>query len=77
MGADSAPDVWDEIQRQISMEGFSSADEVSRDALAALRREEDLRANQAGIDDMKAGRVTPLEDFDREFRRRNGIRVDG
>jgi Arc/MetJ-type ribon-helix-helix transcriptional regulator len=73
MPVELAPDVWDEIQRQISMEGYSSADEVVRDALAALRREEDLRAIQAGIDDMKAGRVTSLEDFDREFRQQNGM----
>jgi Arc/MetJ-type ribon-helix-helix transcriptional regulator len=72
-----APDIWDEIQRQISMEGYSSTYEVLRDALAALRREEDLRAIQAGIDDMKAGRVTPLEDFDRAFRRESGMPAGG
>jgi Arc/MetJ-type ribon-helix-helix transcriptional regulator len=76
MSIDLAPVVWDEIQRQISMEGYSSADEVLRDALAALRREEDLRAIQAGIDDMKAGRVMSLEDFDREFRQEKGIAAD-
>jgi Arc/MetJ-type ribon-helix-helix transcriptional regulator len=56
--------------------GYSSADEVLRDALAALQREEDLRAIQAGIDDEKAGRVTSFEEFDREFRREKGIAAD-
>jgi putative addiction module CopG family antidote len=74
VSVDLAPDVWNEIQRQIAAGGYSSHDELLREALAALRyREEEVRAIQQGIDDMEAGRVTPLEDFDREFRRRNGI----
>ncbi len=33
--------------------------EVVRNALASLKRDEDLAAIQAGIEDMNAGRVTP------------------
>jgi hypothetical protein len=36
-------------------------------------REEEVCAIQEGIDDMEAGRVMPLRDFDREFRRRNAL----
>jgi Arc/MetJ-type ribon-helix-helix transcriptional regulator len=74
MSVDLAPDVWNEIQRQMATQGYSSHDEVLREALAALRyREQEVLAIQEGIDDMEAGRVTPLADFDREFRRRNAL----
>jgi hypothetical protein len=32
-----------------------------------------VRAIQEGIDDMEAGRVMPLRDFDRGFRIRHGL----
>jgi Arc/MetJ-type ribon-helix-helix transcriptional regulator len=70
MSVDLAPDVWDEIQRQIATGSFASHDDVLREALVALRFREEL-AIQQGIDDMEAGRVMPLHDFDREFRHRN------
>lgn len=75
MSVDLAPDIWNEIQRQLSTGSYSSPDEVLREALAALRfREEEVLAIQHGIDDMEAGRMSSLSDFDREFRRRNGLR---
>jgi putative addiction module CopG family antidote len=74
MSVDLAPDVWNEIQRQLATGSYSSPDEVLREALAALRfRELEVAAIQEGIDDMEAGRVTSLHEFDREFRRRNGL----
>jgi putative addiction module CopG family antidote len=74
MSVDLSPDVWNEIQRQLDSGAFSSPNEVVREALAALRvREMELVAIQAGIDDMEAGRVTPLSEFDREFRERNHL----
>ncbi|QDT62828.1 hypothetical protein [Calycomorphotria hydatis] len=39
-----------------------------RQAMAALRKEADLAAIQAGIDDMEAGRMIPLEEVDFELR---------
>jgi hypothetical protein len=36
-------------------------------------REETLRAIREGLDDMDAGRTRPFEEFDREFRERNGL----
>ena len=78
MSIDLSPDVWDEIQRQLATGSFTSHDEVLREALAALRfREEEVLAIQQGIDDMQAGRVMPLREFDREFRRRNGLDLLG
>ena len=74
MPIDLAPDVWNEIQRQLATGSYSSHDDVLRDALAALRfREGEVLAIQEGIDDMEAGRTVPIRDFDREFRRRNAL----
>jgi putative addiction module CopG family antidote len=74
MSVDLSPDVWNEIQRQLASGSYESPDEVVRVALAALRsRDDDIRAIQEGIDDMEAGRVRPFREFDREFRRRNGL----
>jgi putative addiction module CopG family antidote len=74
MSTDLSPDVWNEIQRQISSGSYASPDEVVRVALAALRsRDEEFVAIQEGIDDMEAGRLRPFHEFDREFRQRNGL----
>jgi putative addiction module CopG family antidote len=74
MNVDLSPDVWNEIQRQLATGPYSSPDDVLREALAALRfREEEVLAIQEGIDDMESGRVMPMREFDREFRRRNGL----
>ncbi len=74
MNVDLSPDVWNEIQRRLASGSYSSPDEVLRDALAALRcREQEVFAIQQGVDDMEAGRVLPLRECDREFRRRNGL----
>ena len=74
MSVDPAPDVWNEIQRQLATGSFSSHDDVLREALSALRfRENEVLVIQEGIDDMEAGRAMPIREFDREFRRRNAL----
>jgi len=74
MSVDLAPDIWNEIQRQLATGSYASHDEVLRDALTALRsREQEVLAIQEGIDDMEAGRITPIREFDREFRLRNRL----
>jgi Arc/MetJ-type ribon-helix-helix transcriptional regulator len=74
MSVEIASDVWNEIQRQLATGAFASHDELLREALAALRsREVELLAIGEGIDDMEAGRVTPIREFDRLFRERNGL----
>jgi putative addiction module CopG family antidote len=74
MSVDLSPDVWNEIQRQLATGSYASPDDVLRDALSALHaREGEIAAIQAGIDDMEVGRITPLRDFDRQFRDHNGL----
>lgn len=44
------------------------------EALRALKcRHEEVLAIQEGIDDMEAGRVMPLREFDTQFRQRKGL----
>ena len=47
--------------------------EVVRNALASLKRDEDLAAIQAGIDDMNAGRVRPWEEVKAEIQTKHGF----
>ncbi len=74
MSIDVAPDVMNAIRRQLASGSYSSPDELLREALAALEtRDAEVLAIQEGIDDMEAGRVMPLREFDREFQRRNKL----
>jgi len=41
--------------------------------MEALRQQDDLVAIQAGIDDMEAGRIVPLEQADAEIRKDLGF----
>lgn len=52
-----------------------SAEMISpEDVLSRWRQhQETLAAIREGLADIEAGRMTPLEDFDREFRQRHGI----
>ena len=51
ISVDLAPDIWNEIQRQMAAGGYSSHDEVLREALAALwSREQEVLAIQEGIE---------------------------
>lgn len=47
--------------------------QVHQKAMQALREQEDLSAIQAGINDMNAGRVVPLEEVDARIRQRLGM----
>jgi len=40
---------------------------------SAIEREETCQAIRRGAADIEAGRVRPVEDFDREFRRKHGL----
>ena len=56
---------------------YKSEDELLREALRALKsRDAELAAIQEGIDDMEAGRMKPLREFDQEFRERKDITPD-
>lgn len=45
--------------------GFSSVEEYVNQT---IKQAADLAAIRVGIDDMRAGRMTPLEEFDKAFR---------
>lgn len=76
MPIDLSPDIWTEIQRQLATGAFSSHNDVLREALAALQsREVEIIAIQEGIDDMEAGSMMSIREFDREFRESNELPV--
>ena len=52
---------------------FLTDSELHQRAMDALRRQEDRAAIQAGIDDMEAGRVVPLEEVDQQIRKEFGF----
>lgn len=66
-------DIGDRIRRVAEHQGSTPTD-VIRLALDSLEWQESERAAiQVGIDDLHAGRHQPLDEFDREFRKRNGM----
>ncbi len=63
------PDIQQRIKSYLEVGSGDSEDHVLRLALDALDwQEEEVRAIGQGIDDMEAGRVRPLREFDKEFR---------
>jgi putative addiction module CopG family antidote len=67
-------DLDDEIQACLATGHYASADDVLRQALRALRwHDQEVAAIQEGIDDMEAGRLKPLREFDRELRMRKNM----
>jgi predicted transcriptional regulator len=68
------PDIDQRVQSQIALGIYQTPAEVLNEALDFLeRRNEDLASIQRGIEDEKAGRLTSLEDFDKEMRQRYGL----
>ena len=68
------PEIDHLIKQQLASGSYASENEILRDALNALiQRNEDLSAIQAGLDDMRAGRVYALEDVADEIRRKHGF----
>jgi Arc/MetJ-type ribon-helix-helix transcriptional regulator len=70
-------DLIQRVQRRTAAgEGITEA-EVIRKALDALDwQDNERKAIQAGIDAMREGRVQDFDEFDRDFRERNGIATD-
>jgi Arc/MetJ-type ribon-helix-helix transcriptional regulator len=72
-----SPDTQRLIERELRLGGFSNEDEVVQAALQTLaERRSVITAIDEALDDMEAGRMQSREDFDREFRARNGIADD-
>ena len=71
------PDLEDEIKQRMRTGRYASEDDVLREALRALKwRDDEVAAIQEGFDDIEAGRVKPLRQFDRELRERKNIPQD-
>jgi Arc/MetJ-type ribon-helix-helix transcriptional regulator len=67
-------DLTQTIQSLLATGKYASQEDVLRNALDALRRrDEDLAAITAGIEDMEAGRYRPFAEIDAEFRQRHDI----
>lgn len=70
-------DVQEEVQYRMATGRYGSEDDVLRDALRALKaRDLEVAAIREGFEDLDAGRVKPLREFDREFRQRKSIARD-
>lgn len=67
------PDVAAWIQHFIDFEGYTSQDEVLRDALTALEYEVNMAAIQAGLGDEEAGRIRPWAEVKDELRIKLGL----
>ena len=58
------------IQEQAAAAGFSTATLYVQ---CLLERDAERLAVQEGVDSLKAGRHRPFDEFDKEFRERNGL----
>ena len=66
------------VQAQIALGIYQTPAEVLNDALDALdERNEDILSIQRGIEDERAGRVKPLDQFDRDVRSQFGFTPPG
>jgi predicted transcriptional regulator len=70
-------DIEHRITMRLNAQSGVTVDEVLRDALDALEfQEREIAAIQEGLDDVEAGRLTPLREYEREFRARHKISQD-
>ena len=71
------PDLEVEVNERMKSGQYATEDDLLREALSVLKwRDGEVAAIQEGIDDMEAGRLRPLREFDREFRERKNIPHD-
>lgn len=71
------PELDQLVQRQLARGEYDSEDAVLIAAMRSLeQQQEELAALREGIEDIEAGRVQPLRDFDRKFREQKGIPQD-
>lgn len=73
MNHEFPPDLEQQLQEQMTLGHYDSESDLIRDALQALRTQnEDMAAIQAGLDDLDADRVRPLRDIASDIRQRHG-----
>ncbi len=67
-------DVSELVQTQMALGGYTSEDDVLRDALLALaQRLEVLSDVRAGLAELEAGSGRPLDEVNADLRRKYGI----
>lgn len=65
------------VKRQLALGEYESEDAVLIAAMRSLEQQQvEIIAIREGIEDMEAGRVQPLRDFDRKFREQKGVPQD-
>jgi Arc/MetJ-type ribon-helix-helix transcriptional regulator len=78
MQIDLPQDILERVQRRAATGRGESDAEVIRKALDSLDRQDaTCAAIQEGIDAWKSGNYLELDDFDQQFRQRNGIPLGG
>ena len=71
------PDIVERVQRRAAAGNGSTEAEVIRKALDSLDwQDQERQAIQEGIDAWRAGDVQDFNEFDAEFRAKNGIQAD-
>ena len=71
-------DVDQLVRQQMTVGGYTSEDDLLRDALSALSgRREVFEDIEQGIRDLEAGCGRPLDEIDAELRMKYGIRDNG
>lgn len=63
----------DDVKLQSAEAGFPNLEDYLH---SLLERDRNRLACLKGIQDVEAGRVRPFEEFDVEFRKKHGIRID-
>jgi Arc/MetJ-type ribon-helix-helix transcriptional regulator len=72
------PEIDQRVQAQIELGIYQTPAEVLTDALDALnQRNEDLASIGRGLEDERAGRLKPLDEFDRSIREQFGLTSPG
>ncbi len=77
MQIDLPQDIVERVQRRAAAGHGATEAEVIRRALDSLDwQDQERQAIQEGIDAWRAGDVRDFDEFDAEFRAKNGIQVD-
>ncbi len=69
-------DLIDRVQQRTVVPGVTNADVIRRALDSLDRSDQERQAIQEGIDAWRAGDVQEFDEFDREFRAKNGISAD-
>ena len=68
-------DVEFSVRALVANGRFTTEEDVLREAVAKLARDEDIAAIREGIADLEAGRYRPLDEIDPEIRKKFGFKA--